>query len=138
VYVYSGLLAAAAVALLVGAVGAYQAGTEPCPPGGGTCESYGVMVAFVLVGVAVVVSAAAGLGALLAAFLRRESRVAIWLTIALGGILSALGAIVGLGALAGDQAGTGVFLLGVAGALALPVGLVVPAAFLLPGTAASA
>jgi hypothetical protein len=49
-----------------------------------------------------------------------------------------LGAIVGLGALAGDQAGTGVFLLGVAGALALPVGLVVPAAFLLPGTAASA
>jgi hypothetical protein len=39
VYVYSGLLAAAAVALLVGAVGAYQAGTEPCPPGGGPCES---------------------------------------------------------------------------------------------------
>jgi hypothetical protein len=77
--VYAALLVGTAVACLVGAVGSYRAATAPCPDTDTTCESFGIVGAVVLV-------ATAASGGLLAAFLRQESRVAVWLTLVLGGI----------------------------------------------------
>jgi hypothetical protein len=86
VYVYAALLVGTAVACLVGAVGSYRAATAPCPDTDTTCESFGIVGAVVLVATAVVLFATAASGGLLAAFLRQESRVAVWLTLVLGGI----------------------------------------------------
>jgi hypothetical protein len=128
VYVYAGLALATALIFVVGAVAAYREGTSPCRPDEEPCESLGVVVAFMLVGMAAIASVASALSALLAGWLRRESRVAVWLTLVLGGVAVACLMLTGLTAVAADRPGVGGLAIGLAAAIALPVGLVVRAA----------